>query len=95
MTDTDTGRQPPEEPPTIGEDQTSRAEDSTGHGDGPASGSEQDLAGPQTENPYDTTVAEEDPTGQYESPLTRSGAGPYPETERASKPGDPAVGGMD
>ena len=56
---------------------------------------EADGADPQTENPYGTTVPEEDPTRQYESPLTRSGQGPYPETERTTEPGDPATGGMD
>lgn len=50
---------------------------------------------PSVENPYGTTVPEEDVTQQYESPLTRSGKGPYPETERVTQPGDPAVGGVD
>jgi hypothetical protein len=49
----------------------------------------------QTEDPYRVTVPIDDPTREYESPLTRSGKGPYPQTERANRPGDPAIGGMD
>src|SRR3981081_3838694 len=52
-------------------------------------------AEPPAENPYGTTVPAADPTRQYESPLTRSGDGPYTETERVTEPGDPAIGGMD
>jgi hypothetical protein len=40
-------------------------------------------------------VPETDPTRPYESPLTRSGRGPHPDTERVTEPGDPAIGGMD
>jgi hypothetical protein len=67
-----------------------------GQADAPGSAGPADAgADPHTENPYGTTVPETDPTPQYESPLTRSGRGPYPDTERVTEPGDAAIGGMD